>query len=322
MPGAWWEWTNPCIERGAFLWNLIVLSNSQAATLDTPETRKSGPPPGTCLTPSVVIQPRTRLFDLDLRSVWTYRELIYFLVWRDVKSRYQQTLLGVAWAVLQPVFTMLVFWIVFSRFVRVPSDGLPYPLFVFIGLLPWTYFSQAVTRSSVGLVGNSNLVAKVYFPRLILPLAAAIVPAVDFLLSFVVLVGLLVWYGVQPMIIGLAALPFLSLFAYLTALSVGVWLSALNVKYRDVAYMVPFLTQIWMYASPVIYPASVVPEQWQTVFSLNPMVAVIGGFRWALAGSAPPDIRLAALSLVGVVTLLTTGLVYFRRTERQFADVI
>jgi len=271
--------------------------------------------------PTIVIEPRTRLFDVDLSSLWEYHELVYFMVWRDVKSRYKQTVLGIAWAVVQPLLTMLVFWVVFSHFTRVPSDGLPYPLFAFIGLLPWTYFSQAVARSSGGLVGNANLIGKVYFPRLIIPLAAAIAPAIDFILSLVVLGGLMAWYGVAPTQ-ALFALPALIFVAFAAALGVGIWLSALHVKYRDVAHLVPFIVQIWMYASPVIYPLSVVPERWRALYSLNPMVGVITGFRWALTGGEPPDPLTGTVSLVAVAALLTTGVLYFRRTEREFADII
>jgi lipopolysaccharide transport system permease protein len=271
--------------------------------------------------PSVVIEPRRRLFDLDLPSLWQYRELVYFMVWRDIKARYKQTVLGVAWALLQPVLTMLVFWVVFSQFARVPSDGLPYPLFAFIGLLPWTYFSQAVARSGTGLVGNSNLIGKVYFPRLIIPLAAAITPGVDFLLSLGVLAGLMLWYGVVPAFAMLAVLPLIVL-AFVAALAVGIWLSALNVKYRDVGHLIPFLIQIWMYASPVIYPLSLVPERWQPIYSLNPMVGIITGFRWALTGGGAPNVTSGLVSLAAVAALLLSGLVYFRRAEREFADVI
>lgn len=270
---------------------------------------------------AVVIAPRTGYFDLDFRSLWEYRELVYFMAWRDVKTRYKQTVLGVAWALLQPVLTMMVFWVVFSRFARVPSDGLPYPLFAFLGLLPWTYFSQAVTRSGTGLVGNSNLIGKVYFPRLVIPLSAVMTPAVDFLLSFVVLIPLMLWYGIVPTP-AILVLPALFLAAFATALGVGTWLSALNVKYRDVGHLIPFLVQIWMYASPVIYPLSLVPERWQPLYSLNPMVGVITGFRWALAGGEPPNLTAGLASLVAVAVLLVSGLIYFRRTEREFADVI
>jgi lipopolysaccharide transport system permease protein len=271
--------------------------------------------------PTVVIEPRARLFDLDLSTLWEYRELVYFMVWRDVKTRYKQTVLGVAWALLQPVLTMLVFWVVFSQFARVPSEGLPYPLFAFIGLLPWTYFSQAVARSSGGLVGNANLIGKVYFPRLIIPLAAALSPAVDLAVSFLVLIGLLLWYAIVP---GPAvlALPLLAFIAFVTAFGVSLWLSALHVKYRDVGHVVPFLIQVWMYASPVIYPLSLVPERWRPLYSLNPMVGVVEGFRWALSGGPLPDLRAGAVSLSVVGLVLVSGLVYFRHTEREFADVI
>jgi lipopolysaccharide transport system permease protein len=216
---------------------------------------------------------------------------------------------------------MLVFWVVFSQFARVPSDGMPYPLFAFIGLLPWTYFSQAIARSSGGLVGNANLIGKVYFPRLIIPLAAALSPAVDLAVSFLVLIGLLLWYAIVP---GPAvlALPLLAFIAFATAFGVSLWLSALHVKYRDVGHVVPFLIQVWMYASPVIYPLSLVPERWRPIYSLNPMVGVVEGFRWALSGGALPDLRAGAVSLSVVGLVLVSGLVYFRYTEREFADVI
>jgi lipopolysaccharide transport system permease protein len=211
--------------------------------------------------------------------------------------------------------------VIFSRFARVPSDGVPYPLFAFIGLLPWMYFSQAIARSSGGLVGNANLIGKVYFPRLIIPVAAAVTPVVDFLLSLIVLVALMAWYGVVPGIASLA-LPAFTLLAFAAALGIGIWLSALHVKYRDVAHIVPFLIQIWMYASPIIYPITLVPEGWRTLYSLNPMVGVIGGFRWALTGGEPPDLAITTVSICVVAIILGSGLVYFRRTERQFADVI
>jgi homopolymeric O-antigen transport system permease protein len=271
--------------------------------------------------PTVIIESRNRLFSLDLAALWEYRELVYFMVWRDVKTRYKQSLLGVGWAVLQPVLTMLVFWVIFSQFARVPSDGVPYPLFAFIGLLPWTYFSQAVARSSGGLVGNANLIGKVYFPRLIIPIAAAVTPAIDFALSFIALIALMLWYGVMPTV-AILTLPVLLLLAFATALGVGIWLSALHVKYRDVAHLVPFVIQIWMYASPVIYPLALVPETWRPFYGLNPMAGVISGFRWALTGGEAPGLLVSAVSLTVVAVVLLSGLVYFRRTEREFADVI
>jgi lipopolysaccharide transport system permease protein len=271
--------------------------------------------------PTVVIEPRSGLFDLDLEAVWEYRELLYFLVWRDVKVRYKQTAIGAAWVILQPLLTMMVFTVVFGYLARIPSDGLPYPLFAYTALLPWTYFSQALTRGGGGLVGSANLISKVYFPRLIIPLSSVVTPGVDFLLSFVILLGLMVWYGIAPTW-GVFALPLFLLLALMTALAVGLLLSPLHVKYRDVGYIIPFLTQFWMYASPVIYPVSLIPERWRLLYSLNPMVGVIEGFRWALLGKESPDFGVMAVSTIVVVALLFSGLVFFKRMERTFADVI
>jgi lipopolysaccharide transport system permease protein len=271
--------------------------------------------------PSIVIQPRKRLFDIDLKSVWQYQELLYFLIWREVKVRYKQTALGVAWAIFQPLLTMGIFTVIFGRFVKVPSEGLPYPIFAFAALLPWTFFSEAITRSSTSLVGDANLIRKVYFPRLIMPLASVTSPIVDFSFSFLVLLGMMAWFGIAPGW-GMLALPIFLILALLTALSIGLWLSALNVRYRDVRYTVPFLTQLWMYASPVVYPLSLVPEKWRVVYGLNPMVGVIEGFRWGLLGKESPDLRVMAISAAVVTLLLIGGLVFFRRLERTFADVI
>jgi lipopolysaccharide transport system permease protein len=272
-------------------------------------------------TATVVIEPARGLFDLDLKAVWEYRELLYFLVWRDVKVRYKQTVLGVAWVLLQPLLTMMIFTVIFSYLVRVPSDGLPYPLFVFAALLPWTYFNQALTRGGTGLVSNANLITKVYFPRLIVPLSAAAAPLVDFMLSLVILLGLMAWYGVAPTW-GVLALPFFILLALATALAVALLLSPLHAQYRDVGHMVPFLAQFWMYASPVIYPVSLIPEQWRLLYSLNPMVGVIEGFRWALLGKATPDFGVIGVSAVVVLVLLVIGLVSFKRAERTLVDVV
>ena len=298
-------------------------ASGEAATLASPARGVSsfGVETAEADTPTVVIAPRARFFAPDLKALWEYRELVYFMVWRDVKTRYKQSFLGVGWALLQPLLTMLVFWVVFSRFAGVPSDGMPYPLFALTGLLPWMYFSQALARSSGGLVGNANLIGKVYFPRLIIPIAAAITPAIDFLLSLGLLGGLMIWYGVAPTA-AVLVLPALLLVAFAAALAVGLWLSALHVKYRDVAHVVPFLVQIWMYACPVIYPITLVPEQWRALYGLNPMVGVIAGFRWALTGGPPPDLAILGASLAVVLVILGSGLVYFRRTEREFADVI
>lgn len=271
--------------------------------------------------PTVRIEPAQGWLALELREVWAYRELLTFLVWRDVAVRYKQTALGAAWAILQPLLTMVIFTIVFGNFANMPSDNLPYPIFAYTALLPWNYFAQAINRSGGSLVGNANLISKVYFPRLIVPIAAAIAPLVDFVVAFVILIAMMLWFGVAPNW-GVLALPLFLLLALLTALAVGLWLSALNVRYRDVAYTIPFLVQFWMYASPVVYPVSLVPEQWRLLFSLNPMTGVIEGFRWALLGKASPDFGVMAMSVLVVLGLLFSGLIYFKRMEQTFADVI
>jgi lipopolysaccharide transport system permease protein len=269
----------------------------------------------------VYIQPSRGLLDLELKTIWDYRELLYFFVWKDVKVRYKQTLLGAGWAVLQPLLTMVIFTIVFRKFAKVPSDGLPYPIFTYTALLPWTYFSQAVSRSGMSLVSNGALVGKIYFPRLILPMAGTVAPMVDFAMAFVVLLGMMIWYGIVPTT-GVLALPIFLLLAMMTALSVGVFLSAVNVKYRDVNYTIPFLVQFWMFVSPVAYPVSLVPEQWRLLYSLNPMAGVIEGFRWALLGKASPDFEVMAISGAVVLCLFAGAIIYFKHAERTFADLI
>ncbi len=258
---------------------------------------------------------------MELTAIWDYRELLYFFVWKDVKVRYKQTILGAAWAVLQPLLTMVVFTIVFRNFAKVPSDGLPYPIFTYVALLPWTYFAQAITRSGMSLVSNSGLIGKVYFPRLILPLAGAIGPMVDFAIASVVLLGMMIWYGIPPTA-GILVLPVFLLLATMTALSVGIFLSAVNVRYRDVNHIIPFLVQFWMFASPVAYPVSLVPEQWRLLYSLNPMAGVIEGFRWALLGKASPDFEVMAISGAVVLFLFCGAIIYFKHAERTFADLI
>jgi lipopolysaccharide transport system permease protein len=253
--------------------------------------------------------------------VWYYRELLYFLIWRDVKVRYKQTVIGAGWAILQPLMTMVVLTVIFGKFAKIPSDGLPYSLFAFAGLLPWNYFSQAVSRSGASLVGNARLISKVYFPRLLVPISAAVSPLVDFAITFIVLVGMMIWYGVVPTW-SMLALPVLVLLALLTAVAVGLWLSALNVRYRDIGHAIPFLIQFWMFASPVVYPVSLIPEKWRVLYSLNPMAGVIEGFRWALLGKESPDFGVIVLSTAGVIAMLTGGVVYFTRVEQTFADVV
>jgi lipopolysaccharide transport system permease protein len=255
-----------------------------------------------------------------LSDLWRYRELLYFFIWRDVKVRYKQTILGAAWAVIQPVMTMVAFTIFFGRLAHVPSDGVPYPLFSMVGLVPWTYFAAALSASSTSLAGYQHIVSKVYFPRLIVPLAAVVGPLVDFAIASVVLVVLLGWYRVVP---GPAVvwLPAFVLLAFAAAAAVGVWLAALNVKYRDLRYVVPFAVQLWLFATPVVYPASLVPVRWRAVYGLNPMAGVIEGFRWALVGGPAPG-AFTVVSAAAVGVLLAAGLVHFRRIEGVLADVV
>ena len=271
--------------------------------------------------PSVVITPLKGLFQLDLVSIWRFRELLYFLVWRDVILRFKQTLIGGAWVILQPVITMVIFTLIFSNLARIPSDGVPYPVFAFCALLPWSFFSAALSRSSSSVVNNANLVTKIYFPRLLIPFAASLGPLVDLIFSFLVLLAMMVWFRIVPTW-GLLALPLFLWLAIMTALAVGLWSSALNVRYRDVGNIIPFLIQVWMYASPVAYPVSLVPQQWRMLYSLNPMVGVIEGFRWALLGKGSLDPVMLTVSLVVVSALFFGGIIYFKRTEQTFADVI
>lgn len=271
--------------------------------------------------PSVVIQSRKRIFQLDLSEVWRYRELLYFMVWRDTIIRYKQTAIGASWAIIQPLIQMVIFTLIFGKLAKIPTDGVPYPVFAFTGLLPWTYFSQALARGSNSVVGSSNLITKIYFPRLLIPLAATAAPAVDFIFTFVVLLVLMAWFHIAPTW-GLLALPLFLGLAFLTAMAMTLWLSSLDVRYRDIGYIVPFLIQIWMYASPVVYPVSVIPEKWRLIYSLNPMAGVIEGFRWALLGKGSPDLMVIAISSAMVLVLLLGGIVYFKQMERTFADVI
>jgi lipopolysaccharide transport system permease protein len=240
---------------------------------------------------------------------------------RDIQVLYKQALLGAAWAILQPVFAVVIFTIVFGYFARMPSEGIPYPIFAFAGVLPWTYFAEAVRRSGTGLVTDSELVRKVYFPRLIMPLANVISPLLDFCIAFVVLLILMAFYGIAPSW-KMALVPFLMAIAALLALSIGLWLAPINVRFRDIKHTLPFIIQIWMYASPIVYPLSMVPEQWQGLYSLNPMVGVIEGFRWAVFDQGAPNFQALGVSAIVIVFLLAGGLVFFRRMERTFADVI
>lgn len=259
-----------------------------------------------------------------LRDLWRYRELLFVLTWRNVLVRYKQTYLGATWAIIQPVFFMVVFTLFFGRLAGLQSktNGIPYPIFTYAALLPWLLFANSLTQSSNSLVGNANLLRKIYFPRLALPLSAVLTAAVDFAISFVVLIGLMVYYGVYPHPARLLALPLLILVTFLTALGVGVWLSALNVYYRDVQFVIPFITQLWLFATPVVYPATLLHEPWHTIYGLNPMAGVVEGFRWILIDAAPaPGGMVLVSGLVAVVTC-ATGLFVFRRLERTFADVV
>ena len=271
--------------------------------------------------PVLVIEPNRVWFRLDLAALWQYRELLYFLVWRDLKVRYKQTAIGATWAILQPLMTMVIFTVIFGHFAQIPSDGLPYPIFAYTALLPWTYFASALSRSSSSVVAEAHLISKVYFPRAVLPLAGTVSGIIDFAVAFPLLLGMMIWYGIMPAW-GLLALPLFLLLALATALAVGLWCSALNVRYRDVGYTIPFLTQCWMYASPVAYPVSLVPENWRFVYSLNPMAGVVEGFRWALLGKQGPDFGVMAVSAVVVAVLLVSGLVFFKQMERTFVDVV
>lgn len=270
--------------------------------------------------PHIAIQPTRGWAALQLRDVWQYRELLFFLTWRDISVRYKQTALGAAWAILQPVFTMIVFSIFFGHLAKIPSDGVPYPVFTFCALLPWTYFAYALGESSNSLVGNANLISKVYFPRLVIPMAATLAGLVDFAIAFVVLLGLMLWYHIVPTV-AILLLPAFLLLAIATALAVGLWLSALNVRYRDVRYTIPFLIQIWLFATPVAYPSSLLHGVWRTLYGLNPMAGVVDGFRWALLGTAAPGATLL-VSVGMVLVLLFGGLMYFRRMEQTFADIV
>jgi lipopolysaccharide transport system permease protein len=259
--------------------------------------------------------------DLDVRELWDYRELLYFFVWRDVKVRYKQTAIGAAWAILQPFLTMVVFSLFFGKLAHMPSNGLPYPIFYFSALLPWTYFATALQGATNTVVDHQNVITKVYFPRVILPLSAVVAGLVDFAVSFAVLLGMLVYYKINPGWTILLA-PVLLLLAVLTALGVGLWLSALNAMYRDVRYVMPFLVQFWLFASPVAYPSKLVPARWRLLYGLNPMAGVIEGFRWAIVGQGQPPGLMFAVSAVMTIVVLIGGLAFFQRLQSTIADYV
>ena len=269
-----------------------------------------------------MIKPTRGWSFVNFRELWRYRELVYFLVWRDVKVRYKQTLLGAAWAILKPFLSMVIFTVVFAGLAGLETDGAPPPVFYYAGLLPWVLFQDGVTKAGTSLVTGANLITKVYFPRIAIPLASVTAGIVDFGLAFLIMIGMMLYYGVMPTS-AVWTLPLFLLLALTTALGVGLWLSALNVAYRDIGYVTPFLVQAWLYASPVVYSANIIPEGWARVaYGLNPMAGVVQGFRWAILGGEPPAAGLLALSVGVAILFLVSGAMYFRRTERTFADVV
>jgi lipopolysaccharide transport system permease protein len=271
--------------------------------------------------PTLFIRPQTGWTAAGLKELWEYRELLYFLTWRDIKVRYKQTVLGAAWAIIQPFFMMVVFSLFFGYLARVPSDGVPYPIFAYCALLPWQLFAHALTESSNSLVANERLITKVYFPRLVVPISAVLGGLLDFAIAFAILLLMMAYYGVRPTW-AIVTLPAFLLLAMLTALGAGLWLSALNVKYRDVRYTITFLIQFWLFATPVAYSSSIVPARWRALYGLNPMAGVVEGFRWALLGKSTGPGALLAVSIAVVILILIGGLYYFRRMEAEFADVV
>ncbi len=271
--------------------------------------------------PEIWIRPSHGWVSLQLRDLWAYRELLFFLTWRDIKVRYKQTVLGAVWAIIQPLLTMVVFSLFFGRLGQIPSDGIPYPLFSFAALVPWQFFANGLTQASNSLVTSANMIRKVYFPRLAMPLASVAAGVVDFLLAFAVLLGLMLYYQVVPTINALWLPVFLGM-AICTAVGAGLWLAALNVQFRDVRYTVPFLTQLWLFITPIAYPSSLLSEPWRTLYGLNPMAGVVEGFRWALLGVETPPGPMTAVSAVMAVGLMVSGAYYFRMMEKTFADVV
>ena len=270
--------------------------------------------------PTLIIRPPRKWVPVDLHELWNYRELLTSFTMRDIKIRYKQTALGFLWAIIQPLFMMVIFTIIFGGFAKIPSEGIPYPLFSFAALLPWMLFSEGLTRSTMSMVANANIMTKVYFPRLIMPISGILSPLVDFAVSISILVLMMAYYGFVPTI-NIVFLPVFILLALATSLGIGLWLSALNVKYRDFQYTVPFIIQLWMYASPVVYPASMIPESIRPLYGLNPMAGVIEGFRWALLGTEIPG-SMIFVSVGVVAVLLVSGMFYFRRMEQYYADIV
>ncbi|MBE0426184.1 MAG: ABC transporter permease [Nitrospirae bacterium] len=271
--------------------------------------------------PVIRIQPSSGWVSLKIQELWEYRELLYFLIWRDIKVRYKQTVLGASWAIIQPFFTMVVFSLFFGRLAKIPSDGIPYPIFAYAALVPWTFFANGLNHASNSLVGSSNLIKKIYFPRLALPIASVLSGVVDFILAFIMLIGMMIYFGFVPTT-NVFWLPLLLILALVTSLGVSLWLSAMNVQFRDVRYITPFLTQLWLFATPIAYPSSLLSEPWRTIYGINPMVGVVEGFRWVLLGTDTAPGAIIIVSSVIALALLISGALYFRRMEKTFADVV
>ena len=280
-----------------------------------------GGSPSSDKVPVLFIRPSRGWISLNLHDLWEYRELLYFLTWRDIKVRYKQTVLGAAWAIIQPFFTMVVFSLFFGKLAKMPSDNIPYPIFSYTALVPWTFFANGLSQSSTSLVASANLIKKVYFPRLVVPISSVISGAVDFVLAFVVLLGMMLYFGIVPTW-NIVWLPLLLLLALVTSLGVGLWLTAMNVQFRDVRYAIPFLVQAWMFATPIAYPSSLLDEPWRTLYGINPMAGVVEGFRWALLGTETAPGPIVIVSALVAVGLLISGAFYFRRMEKTFADVV
>jgi len=273
-------------------------------------------------TQEIIIKPRKGWIHVNFKELWAYRELLYFLAWRDIKVKYKQTALGVVWAILQPFLTMIIFSILFGKLAKVPSDGIPYPIFVYAGLLPWNYFSSALSSSGNSLVASSNLITKVYFPRLIIPASASLSSLLDFFIASIILIGMMFFYHFTPNAFGIIMIPALVFMTFMVAVGCGLWLSALNVEYRDFQYVIPFLVQIWMFVTPVIYPVTLFPEKYRWILSLNPMAGIIEAFRAVTLGHQPVNWSLLFISSGIGILIFVSGLLYFRRVERSFADVI
>jgi lipopolysaccharide transport system permease protein len=297
----------------------MALTEQQDVKLNMTTLEQSG---ATDDLPEIIIRPSKGWAALRLRELWEYRELLYFLAWRDIKVKYKQAALGAAWAIIQPFMTMVAFTLFFGNLADIPSDGVPYPIFSYTALIPWTFFAVGLAQASNSLIADANLVRKVYYPRMVSPIAGVISAIPDFFLAFLILIGMMVFYGIYPDPIRLLLLPPLMLLAFTTALSVGLWLSALNVEYRDIRYTIPFLTQFWLFITPIAYPSSLLDEPWRTIYGLNPMAGVIEGFRWALLGSGDPPGLMVLVSTLVTLVVLIGGLFYFRRMERSFGDVI